>query len=75
MAIGPGYAGVPLLFGGERPKSSESFCPGENEARRPVGELGVGGGEFSLVAMIVVDEIKVVKQSNKASISLIEDEE
>ena len=41
-----------LLLGGERPKSSESFCPGENEARRGVGESGVGGGEFSLLAIV-----------------------
>ena len=39
---------MPLLFGGERLKSSESFDPGENDARRFVaGEVGVGGGELS----------------------------
>lgn len=39
-----------MLLGGERPKSSESFWPGEKEARRLlVAVLGVGGGEFSLL--------------------------
>lgn len=50
--MGPGYAEVPLLLGGERPKSPESFWPGEKEARREVGEFGVGGGEFSLLAIV-----------------------
>ena len=40
---------MPLPLGGERPKSSESFWPGEKEARRLVVEVGVGGGEFSLL--------------------------
>ena len=40
---------MPLLLGGERPKSSESFWPGEKEARRLLLEEGVGGGEFSLL--------------------------
>ena len=50
---------------GERLKSSESFWPGEKEARRLAGEVGVGGGEFSLLAMILtitvnkVDEVGV----------------
>ena len=55
VAIGPGYADVPLALGGERPKSSESFWPGEKEARRVVGEFGVGGGEFSLFAIVPGD--------------------
>lgn len=42
---------MPLLLGGERPKSSEIFWPGENEARRLVVAVGVGGGEFSLLAI------------------------
>ena len=40
---------MPLPLGGERPKSSESFWPGEKEARRLVVAFGVGGGEFSLL--------------------------
>ena len=40
---------MPLALGGERPKSSESFWPGEKEARRLLVEVGVGGGEFSLL--------------------------
>lgn len=40
---------MPLPLGGERPKSSESFWPGEKEARRSVVAVGVGGGEFSLL--------------------------
>ena len=40
---------MPLPLGGERPKSSESFWPGEKEARRLVVAVGVGGGEFSLL--------------------------
>lgn len=50
--MGPGYAEVPLLVGGERPNNSDSFCPGEKEARR-AEVLGVGGGEFSLSAMTI----------------------
>lgn len=42
---------MPLLLGGERPKSSEIFWPGEKEARRLVVAVGVGGGEFSLFAI------------------------
>lgn len=42
---------MPLPLGGERPKSSESFWPGEKEARRLVVVVGVGGGEFSLLAI------------------------
>ena len=42
---------MPLPLGGERPKSSESFWPGEKEARRLVVAVGVGGGEFSLLAI------------------------
>ena len=38
---------MPLLAE-ERPKSSESLWPGAKDARRVVGEDGVGGGEFSL---------------------------
>ena len=37
---------MPLLVGGERPKSSVSFP--EKEARRLVGDDGEDGGEFSL---------------------------
>ena len=40
---------MPLPLGGERPKSSESFWPGEKEARRFEVAVGVGGGEFSLL--------------------------
>ena len=40
---------MPLPLGGERPKSSESFWPGEKEARRLVVAAGVGGGVFSLL--------------------------
>ena len=54
---------MPLPLGGERPKSSESFWPGEKEARRLVVAVGVGGGEFSLLAIwkdvgveVLVDE-------------------
>ena len=54
--MGPGNAGVPLLVGGERPKSSESFWPGENDARRLLDDDGVGGGEFSLLAIAVFVE-------------------
>ena len=43
---------MPFPLGGERPKSSDSFWPGENEARRLVVEVGVGGGEFSLVDIL-----------------------
>ena len=38
---------MPLPLGGERLKSSESFWPGEKEARRLVVAVGVGGGKFS----------------------------
>lgn len=38
-----------VLLGGERPKRSESLP--EKDARRLVGEEGVGGGEFSLLDM------------------------
>lgn len=37
-----------VVLVGDRPNISENFWPGEKEARRPVGEEGVGGGEFSL---------------------------
>lgn len=40
------------MLGGERPKSSDSFWPGENEGRRVERESGVGGGEFSLLAIV-----------------------
>lgn len=40
---------MPFPLGGERPKSSESFWPGEKEARRLLVAVGVGGGEFSLL--------------------------
>ena len=52
MAIGPGYALVPLVVGGERPKSSDSFWLGVKEARRLVAVEGVGGGEVSLDMML-----------------------
>ena len=38
------WPGPVLLFGGERPKSSESVWPEAKEERRCVGE---DGGEFS----------------------------
>lgn len=38
---------VPLRPVGDRLNISENFCPGEREARRAVGEGGVGGWEFS----------------------------
>ncbi len=36
-----------VVLVGDRPNISENFWPGEKEARRPVGEEGLGGGEFS----------------------------
>ena len=50
--MGLGYNEGPLLLVGERPKSSESFCPGENEARRADGTDGVGGGELLSLDMV-----------------------
>lgn len=51
VAMGLGYNGGPLLVG-ERPRSSESFCPGENEARRADGTDGVSGGELLSLDMV-----------------------
>ena len=48
VVMGPGYAVVPLVLGGERLKSSESFWPGVKDARRLEAVEGVGGGELSL---------------------------
>lgn len=65
VAMGPGYAEVPLPLGGERPKSSESFWPGEKEARRSDVAVGVGGGEFSLLDIENVPGVVVlIKGSN-----------
>lgn len=59
---------MPLLLGGERPKSSESFCPGEKEARRLVVAVGVGGGEFSLLDIWSEMRVDVlVKRSRQLS--------
>ena len=49
--MGLGYPGGPLPVG-ERPKSSESFCPGEKEARRADGTDGVSGGELLSLDMV-----------------------
>ncbi len=43
---------MPLVVGGERPKSSDSFWLGVKEARRLVAVEGVGGGEVSLDMML-----------------------
>ena len=50
--MGLGYNGGPLLLVGDRPKSSESFCPGEKEARRADGTDGVSGGELLSLDMV-----------------------
>lgn len=50
--MGLGYNVGPLLLVGERPKSSESFCPGEKEARRAEGTDGVNGGELLSLDMV-----------------------
>lgn len=57
--MGLGYNGGPVLLVGERPKSSESFCPGEKEARRADGTDGVGGGELLSLDMIKMGPFKV----------------
>lgn len=53
---------MPFPLGGERPKSSESFWPGEKEARRLLVVVGVGGGEFSLLDIWNNDGSDVVKK-------------
>lgn len=53
---------MPFPLGGERPKSSESFWPGEKEARRLLVAVGVGGGEFSLLDIWKNDGSDVMKK-------------
>ena len=56
---------MPLPLGGERPKSSESFCPGEKEARRLVFAAGVGGGEFSSLDIWNDEVVDVLMKRSK----------
>ena len=56
---------MPLPLGGERPKSSESFWPGEKEARRLVVAAGVGGGEFSSLDIWNNEGINVLMKHSK----------